>query len=279
VSGWGASSWGGSPWGAGAPFDLVSADALTAQSIRCRFTIPPRAEGDRALSDVLTRSLWTLAIVSSDTLGTTPSPPSIIAIEVVDATAVDLRLAGELESGAVTYRVDVAPTLRSAGGAAVGIRTRTFRGVTTARTHRGGDTAATRAVHPGLTDRRNNATPHSPAGTWKVTSEGDYDLTEGAETLRKLQLRRLLTPRGGFAWLPSYGFGITRGRLINVRRLPELEDEARRQLLMEPEAEDVGVSMSFTPALGILRVRARTRLRSGGDPVLAEADFAVGGAP
>ena len=45
-------------------------------------------------------------------------------------------------------------------------------------------------------------------GSLRIGADGDYVADEGTELMKKLILRRLLTPKGAFFHLPDYGYGL-----------------------------------------------------------------------
>ena len=254
MSGFGASPWGSGPWGgATAPFDLLSAYAHTAQSIRLTFSSPPRAEGDTLAIDGLTRASYTLT-----STGAHPAPtiPKILKVRAIDAVTLELVLAGELDGAATRYRVDVAAVMQNASGHVIGIRTRSFDGVTTPRTAVGSG-GSDALAYPDLVDFA------SVAGAWQATPEGDYALSSGEVTLHKLILRRLTTPRGAFVRLTTYGAGLAQSATAKRATILALEGEAKRQVLREPEIKDCATKVTLYQGRGVLYVEVSYTLQSG----------------
>ena len=269
---WGTSPWGSGPWGGVAPFALLRVWAPTAQTIRAEFSSPPRVEADRSPHDALTRGSYTLSAVS----GVRLQPPRILSLTPVDATTVELTLAGELEGTNARYRLSVAPTVQSAAGRVIGVRTAEFLGLTTELTERGGQGWAERSAMPALTDLR---APNSLGGSLVVTPDGDYDLAEGTETVKKLALRRLVTPRGGFVHLPNYGLDLTHARLLQPAFLASLKAEIREQVLKESEVASVTVDLQHVVGRGVLRIGLDLQLRAGAGTERMEVPIQVGGTP
>ncbi|MDP3940622.1 MAG: hypothetical protein Q8R92_21115 [Deltaproteobacteria bacterium] len=73
----------------------------------------------------------------------------------------------------------------------------------------------------------------TPAGCYFVAS-GDYALWAGDEARESDYLRRLQTPRGGFAHAPDYGVGLQPKRLVSVQQLLDAKREIAEQLKQEP---------------------------------------------
>jgi hypothetical protein len=94
----------------------------------------------------------------------------------------------------------------------------------------------------------------------RIGSNGDYQDMSGADLLRKLVLRRLMTPRGGFFHLPQYGLGIIEKRLWPD--IAVLKGQVEREVRREPEVVDDAASIQLTTG-GVLTVRVKAVLVSG----------------
>jgi len=109
--------------------------------------------------------------------------------------------------------------------------------------------------------------PHSDSlifGTIPVDSLGDYAFDEGIDSFRKRVFRRLLTRKGSFAWMPSYGVGVPDqiGQLARASVRGEIASDAEAQIREDPET--LNVSCVFTqspqaPSVWYLLVRVRTK--------------------
>lgn len=75
----------------------------------------------------------------------------------------------------------------------------------------------------------------------------DLAIQGGGDSLRKRIYRRLLTNRGGFAFLPGYGAGLQPQALARGNQLQELADVVVEQVRQEPEVLDAGATVSVQP--------------------------------
>jgi len=234
--------------------------------------------GDRSIEDGLTRSGYTLAVQSS-VLGLTPqSPPRILQARTIDATTIELLLSAELESAAVTYLLTIAATVTNAADHLIGVRVGLFHGLATERTVRGGQTASEVASMGDLRDFAFHPTPRSPGGSLATTADGDYAIETGPETLRKMIFRRLTTPTGGFAWLPDYGFDFGQSRLLRANDVDDIEADARRQILREPEVQDATIGVRHYVGQGVVFLDIDPVLRNGMDTGSISVPIIAGGA-
>jgi hypothetical protein len=112
-------------------------------------------------------------------------------------------------------------------------------------------------------------------GTLVLTSGGDYESVTGADLVRKLLIRRLLSSPGDFFHLPEYGIGFRLKEPVVVSNLVSLKAEIEKQALREPEVEDVNASVTLD-ANGILTVLLRARLRSSGQQIDVKVPVAAG---
>ena len=107
-------------------------------------------------------------------------------------------------------------------------------------------------------------TPNWFAGTLQLNAAGDYKLESGAQLVRKLILRRLISTPGDFFHLPGYGIGIRVKEPIPASNLGALKAEIEQQCLQEREIETVKASVTLS-STGILTVTIRARLRTTGE--------------
>lgn len=266
MAGLGISSYGGSAYGvsSGGAFDVLSVWAETSQTLRVAFSSAPRTIGDRTVADALTRSSYTLSVSSTRGGLTPPAPPRILAVRVVDTSPhasplqLELLLAGELAGSAVTYHLSLAGTTQNAAGALIGVRAGTCLGLDTERTLRGGLAEAERRAAPSARDLAQRVIE----GGFRVVG-GDLDLSDGPETIRKLVLRRLLFPRGGIVWRPGHGWNPGWHALQRPGEQAERREEARRQILREPEVSTVDLALRTYPGRGMTIIEADCRLQDG----------------
>jgi hypothetical protein len=93
-------------------------------------------------------------------------------------------------------------------------------------------------------------------GTLRVDDTGDYAFDEGLTNFRKRAIRRLVTRKGGFAHLPTYGVGVPYEgkRLATSAVLSRLAADAEAQIGLEPEAAAVRVRPVVDPSVpGLVR--------------------------
>jgi len=103
-------------------------------------------------------------------------------------------------------------------------------------------------------------------GTFRIDATGDYAFDEGTETIRKRVIRRLVTAKGGFAHLPTYGVGITAlgKRLAVAATLAAVAADAEAQILNEPDVAEVSVRpVVDATAPSIVRFQIRVRTKEG----------------
>ncbi len=96
---------------------------------------------------------------------------------------------------------------------------------------------------------------------------GDVGTDQGLASLKKRVVRRLVTRRGAFAGLPSYGVGVAGEikRLASPAARARMVAEAETQIRREPEVESVQASIepiAGQPGAWLLAVRVRARAGS-----------------
>lgn len=98
-----------------------------------------------------------------------------------------------------------------------------------------------------------------------VIKGGDYQLVAGADLLKKLIIRRLMTTPGDFFHLPLYGVGIRVKQPLPAGDLVKLRARIEQQLLLEPDVQTVAAQVS--QSLNTLTIRVRARLAKTGQDV------------
>lgn len=116
------------------------------------------------------------------------------------------------------------------------------------------------------------ASPDTIGGTLVIGTDGDYQTVSGAELVRKLIVRRLITRPGDFYHLPDYGLGLRDKEPVPNGDLVKLKAEIERQVRQEPEVEDVVATLALSNNQMMVVVRAR--IRSTGEPVIASIPVA-----
>ncbi len=83
-------------------------------------------------------------------------------------------------------------------------------------------------------------------GIIPIDDTGDYAFDEGIVSLRKRVYRRLITRKGAFIFMPSYGIGIIDKlkKLNSAAARAEITTEAESQIRQEPDVERCSVSIA-----------------------------------
>lgn len=114
------------------------------------------------------------------------------------------------------------------------------------------------------------------SGTLSISSGGDYVADEGTVLLKKLITRRLVTRRGEFFHLPSYGAGIALKEPIPGGGVVALKATIEQQVRLEPDVQDVQATVSFQPSTGLLSISLAVLQRSTGQTVQIGLNMAQG---
>jgi hypothetical protein len=97
-------------------------------------------------------------------------------------------------------------------------------------------------------------------GTLAIGPGGDYEEDSGISLIKKLVIRRLLTPKGGFFHLPDYGLGLAVKEPINPTRIMELKTDIERQCKLEPEIGAVSAGISVgSNGVTVITIAGTTR--------------------
>ena len=267
---WGIGEWGSSPWGGGgAGFDLVAAWASSALAIRLRFSrrVATGSTIDDEPAGVWRPSAYSLAVSSSALVGAADALPTIMGAALVTPTEVELRLDRPIGPTSLVYLVTVDPdVVRSEAGARLGVHTATFAGVTTRETS---PIAVRTDADPSLIDIGYSATPGlNPVGLL-IGADGDLALSESADTMRARILRRIVTTKGGFAWLTAYGLDQKTSALGKRSALYDLRLDAQDQLEQESFISTAAVQLRHLVGRGVYFVDARATLTQGGQLALS----------
>ena len=251
VSGYGYSAWGTSPFGA--PVGLVSvirAFAAGDRTVMVFLDFPPQALGPQYPGDALNPASWT--VVSA------PQNKDRVVALVEKISATQFKLTTLFALGSNTQANIVATHgLKNVSGVVQPDTSDSFVGCSQA------PLVAVQAGQTGdLRNSQSQAVDNAVSGTLEVNSEGDYALGSVEETVRKLIIRRLTIPKGGFAWLPDYGFDLPVKGLVSPQSLGVIRDDVRRQVLREPEVVECAVRASLQ-ADGVVLVLVQARLRTG----------------
>lgn len=260
--GWGRDQWGLGPWGAAvpiAPLAIANARALSTREIEVTLDREPQTLAPTVAGDALNPATWTVQRLDNGFIF------SVIAVAQTATEVVVLTLLQDLGSSRVQHRV-LSTTLLDFDGNPISnppLNRFDFAGVLDAEAK----DALVRARR-GSNAMRDIANPPLPArdpmtsigGTFIINSGGDYELESGAPLLRKLIIRRLITPRGGFFHLPDYGIGLGVKDLLPAADLQKLRADIQREVLREPEVEEAGVRLRLGTQNDLtVDIRAKTR--------------------
>jgi hypothetical protein len=118
---------------------------------------------------------------------------------------------------------------------------------------------------------RDLANPPAPnatelGGTLQIVG-GDYAMVEGADLLKKLILRRLVTRPGEFSHLPDYGVGLAVKEPMPTSSVSRLQKTIKEQVLKEPEVDAAEVTVTVDAFNHIVLVTIRARLKKTGQEI------------
>ncbi len=249
--GWGTGPWGTGPWGgASSSISLSSAVAVTTATVRVTVSAAPAHISPAAAGDALNPATW--AVTRLDT----GASFTVVGVTEVSALQYDLLVFGSFADVSVTHQVE-STTLRNASGVLVSLPTTAeFLGLS--------EFLFTANTKGGLADLANAPAPFNPpGGTLQVAAGGDYTMVSGAELVRKLIVRRLLSTPGEWFHLPKYGLGLRVKETLPSNDLIKLGAAIERQVLREPEVQAVSALLEWTPSKHLLVVQIRAQLTSG----------------
>lgn len=255
MAGWGTGSWGLGSWGSlPGPLYVVSATAIANRTVRIELSVAPLDLSAGGTGDALNPATWFVMRLDTGFSFT------IASVVEVTSTVFDLILVEELGGFFVTHEAGSYTLVKPTGGLIQTPYTAQFPGISasveTARQQVFGRDLANPPAPTGF----------SVGGTLRMNAAGDYELVAGAELVKKLIIRRLVTTPGDFFHLPNYGLGLAVKEPLRTNDLISLRKDAERQILEEPEVQAAQVSLSLSSD-GILNVIARARLRPTGETV------------
>jgi hypothetical protein len=260
VSGYGYQAWGTSPFGGltVGVIDFVRAFAAGDRIVLVELNYEPQHLGAQYPGDALNSASWTVVgpVRNAEGVVVGTSDRVVASVEYVDATT--YRLITLFPLGPATDTLTVSTVgLRNPVGAVQPDAAISFDGCAQAPqlVAQPGTTGDLRNIQPQVLDNQ-------VSGTLQVGSDGDYQLGTVEETVRKLIIRRLTIPKGGFTWLPDYGLDLPVKGLISPGQLPVIRDTIKANVLKEPEVVDAGVRVSLQGD-GIVLVQIQAQLRSG----------------
>lgn len=266
MHGFGAAPFGAGPFGAGPfAFRVLLVSPLNSNTLRVFLSSEPRHQSRLSSNDVLNRRLWTVSVLDGPgelpNLETAenalPQPTAIPGAP--DAWSVDLRFDTRVLLS-TTYEVVASPDLVSLLGVPMAV----------APWDRG-SCLGIAVVRPRRTPRSSRAAVgvdffyDSFAGTWRLDGRRDVDVHAGNDALRKRIIRRMVTGKGRFKHLPTYGLGLQSKGLVTTTHMAQLRAETIRQLLEEEDIDKVDVQVyPFTNGV-VVAVMAKPKAGPGID--------------
>jgi hypothetical protein len=249
---WGLDEWGGLP----GPLNIVSALALSTRVVRVTLSTTPKAFSTTASGDALNPSVWTI---------TRPDTGQVFTIASIDqVTAVDFDITVVEPFGSISVSHEVSSTMleKPTGELISTPYSALFNGIAAV-----GQDALSKRQQKDIANPQTSPGATGLGGTLVMTSAGDYALVSGAELVKKLIIRRLITRPGEFSHLPTYGIGLAVKEPVSTSSLILLRREVERQVLEEPEVEAAQVALIIEPASGILTVNVRAKLTPTGESI------------
>lgn len=248
----------GDLFGSGGPIAIVRARAAGSHVVRVVYSEEPLHRSPAGKYDALNPGNYSIeAEVGSAPnvmvvgIGSTMRVPPAPGVVGVDERGFDLHTDRALVVD-VLYRVTVVRVRAKPGGELGTPYSATFHGMVMLNT-------VNRPRNPvPLFDWQNSF----DRGTWVVDDSGDLAPEDERASVRKRIFRRLVTPKGSFRFLPGYGVGLSLKGPMLPRDLQPLQAEIVRQIKLEPEVQDVSVSLELDP-LGLLTVSLAVRTISG----------------
>lgn len=264
TDGYGLESYGIDEWGFGdselPELSIESAIALTTHTVRVTLTAEPMHRSPIAPGDALNPDTWVL------TRADEAAPFVLLEVEEISALVFQLRTWKPLGPARISHTVS-AVAMRGSDGSLVTPTFFVFPGLLAAA--EATDKARMAGRRLAMVDLSNPQLPQvdpSPGGTLLIEAGGDYASDSGSALVKKLIIRRLTTPRGGFFHLPDYGVGLVLKEPLPSSDLVKLAAEIERQVKLEPEVLEAVCNLTQL-ATGALFVQVRARLKTTGETI------------
>lgn len=254
-----ASVYGAATSGAGT--SILKALAVSTRDVQVSLSGEPLRSSAFGSGDALNPATWSVQRLDTAVLLT---PVNVVAISPLVYQITTLEEFGPVE---VTHRISSSTLLDSAGNLLKPPRQADFAGVLNEDAVKSSSAAARQ--RGGASDLANYPATvqlEGLGGTLRVSGGGDYVLVSGAELVRKLIMRRLVTRPGDFFHLPAYGIGVSNKEPVTGPALGRLRDEVVRQVKLEPEVQEASASL-LLDSNGILTAQVRAKLRATGQAV------------
>lgn len=267
IDGWGKDQWGLESWGSAASLDplaIESAVAINTKTVQVTLNREAQVIASTVAGDALNPATWVIQRLDTGFFF------SVLSIVQISPLVFNVSVLQDFGPSSVTHRILSTTLLASEGSPIAGppLNQADFAGLLSvaAKDERARANQRINAVqdvaNPPFPTVGDNTTI---GGTLQIDSSGDYRLESGAPLLRKLIIRRLTTPVGGFYHLPDYGVDLGVKKLLPAANLIKLRADINRQVQREPEVEtsDVQLELGSDNDLTV-RVKA---LLSFGEPL------------
>lgn len=250
-------------------FILTGALAVRENCVRLTFSDPIQMSGLLDLQDGTLASHYAFAEDDSTSgLDGSPARPvrAVYATPGPLATQSDVWLDRPLTPYPSLYEAFTQGIYNQAGDILVGIQASTFLGLYRGISPPSPDLAvpsrdfANPQSLSGLLDPLPITTDSRILGTLPTDETGDLAYDEGLASYKKRIFRRLTTRKGAYAHIPDYGVTIFQQikRLSRPGLIQQLADEAKQQIMDEPETQACSVIIVTNGSIVYYRVRVRT---------------------
>lgn len=243
---------------AGSTLFMVSATPQSTKSVRVTLSAIPLAQSVIGQGDALNPQTWFIQRLDTGQRFTT------ISVTQVSPTVFDVVIAERFGSSLVQHEVEAATMVDAFGNAIQDPVLLDFAGVASDTNFNQASTTASNGYV--ITDLRNPPFPppgsNIGGGTRVITAAGDFAAESGNDLIRKLVLRRITTPKGGFFHLPDYGAGISVKEPLKGGDMVTLRKQIQQQVLLEPEIVAALVQLSLD-SNGILSISVTARTNTG----------------
>lgn len=265
--GFGSGSFGVTPWGGAISTDLrvLNVVAIKENVFRITFSEPPIFTGVLDTKDASSVKRYSVTAISTTTgmdgLPARKVLPAEISLAGGGGTEIDLTTDRPMSPYPARYLVAVNGVFSSSSGLPINS---CFTSFPVYGVYRKLHTQLPELAVPG----RDIANPWTLAaqldpvpilgnaqlGIIPIDDSGDYAFDEGVISLKKRILRRLVTKKGAFIFMPSYGVGIIEKlkKLNSAAARSDVAAEAQSQIQQEPDVERC--SVSFTGSKNLVRL-------------------------
>ena len=261
-AGWGLDPYGIGPYGSGSIglSSLKNALAISTREVQVGVNGLVQDNSPFFDGDALNPATWTIQRLDTfDFL-------HVVQVTQVSPTVYTLMTLEEFGPASVEHRVSSTTLLDAAGFLLGAPRQADFLGILDEDKDSISSALAKRRVASRDFANPQTANLDSIGGTLILDGAGDYDTVTGADLVRKLITRRLMTTPGDFFHLPNYGLGLRMKEPLPTGDLVKLKQQIEQQVSQEPEVEAVQASLSLA-SNGVLTVTVKARLKKTGQAV------------